>query len=853
MAWTIGRFTLDRQTRELRDDGNLIAIEARVFDFLVAIISHRDRVVGKEELIETVWSGRIVSDTAISSCLKSARAAVGDDGKQQRFIKTVHGKGYRFVADVQDMDVESPVSDTPTLQRDANSANNLPADRLALYGRHTEIAEICGLIHDNRMVSLLGIGGTGKTRLGIACGRDLLTVFDDGVWFVDLVPVNNAQGIDLAIAEAIGVTLTSAEPRQELAGRINGRRLLLILDNCEHISEMVSQAADYLLEHTSGPAMLATSREPLDLADEYRVNVEPLRVDGSGDFLDDAPLATGTNLAPNEPDARSPAAQLFCARAARLGIEIDAADFATVRAICTHLDGLPLAIELAAAQLRQLQLSELSARLDKRFDLLAGQQRPGSERQASLLNVLADTWEMLENNERKLLSQLAIFPGLFSVTDIEELIDENPELVVSRVFGRLVDRSLVRREGAHWRLLETVRLFAQRQMTADERQQFADAHASWCLDRVGDSMQQHCYSRTLANWCTGHFNDLRTARDHKFGQSEYGDAARIMAAQSYALHRDDGTRAAAALREIGVYLAKVNDTALTARLHFTGVLAAMAARSPEQIELHAEAGLNAAQESGNATLQAAALVWLSWATVFKDIDEALKQVRQASQLALEAGDDQTRDLADSYTACHLGLQRNYAEAADLARIVVSRTDQGADPADYPVHCAGNILASVTLIDNPEEAYDAMTTKGDNLTPFSMWTSKLLTANCQAYLGQLQESAAICAFIQEKFTRSGLSALPDLLIPASYMAYGLGEIEQARTWLRTVKEAGQPTQSFQMTITYRRLRETVDLSAQNPLVNQTLEAIGAHALAWMQEMGERKASSVTRPRLADPQS
>ena len=222
-------------------------------------------------------------------------------------------------------------------------------------------------------------------------------------------------------------------------------------------------------------------------------------------------------------------------------------------------------------------------------------------------------------------------------------------------------------------------------------------------------------------------------------------------------------------------------------------------------------------------------------------------------MAHEAGDDQTRDLADSYTACHLGLQRNYAEAADLARTVVSRTDQGADPADYPVHCAGNILASVTLLDNPDEAYNAMTSKGDNLNPFSMWTSKLLTANCQAYLGKLQECADVCTFIQEKLTRSGLSALPDLLIPASYMAYGLGEVEQARTWLRAVKEAGQPTQSFQMTITYRRLREAIDLSAQNPLASQTLEAIGAHALEWMQEMAERKGSSVTPSMSADPQS
>jgi len=371
MTWQIGTYKLDDRTRELRRDGSLVAIEGRVFDLLVELATQHDRVVTKDELIESVWRGRIISETAISSCIKSARAAIGDNGKEQKFLKTIHGKGYRL-AGARPIESETSVPqalDASTSEK--ADIDHLPADRFALFGRHRDIDSVVHLLSENRLVSLLGIGGTGKTRLAVAVGRSLLTTYPDGVWFVDLVPVSDSHGIDLALAEAIGLTLTSGARRDELAQLIKNRRLLLILDNCEHVSELVAEACDEILEKTHTPQFLMTSRKPLELADEFRMNVEPLTVEAT--------------------DGTSPAVELFRATAARLGILIEDEQLGTSQSICMNLDGLPLAIELAASQLRQLSLTELSERLDRRFELLSGRVRTGQQRQSSLKDVFVFT------------------------------------------------------------------------------------------------------------------------------------------------------------------------------------------------------------------------------------------------------------------------------------------------------------------------------------------------------------------------------------------------------------------------------------------------------------------------------
>ena len=209
--------------------------------------------------------------------------------------------------------------------------------------------------------------------------------------------------------------------------------MLLILDNCEHLRVEVADLLDELLEYTSAPVFLTTSRDPLNLLDEYRYTLDPLQTSTSG--------------------ATAPAAELFMATAQRHGAQYVADQPALVEQICTHLDGLPLAIELAAAQLRHLSLEELADRLHQRFEVLAGRERSPSGRQSNLASVLEDTWGMLAPDEQGLLGQLSTFPAQFTVTDIEQLLETFP----SNALSRLVDLGLITRtsrDGAWWRVLE---------------------------------------------------------------------------------------------------------------------------------------------------------------------------------------------------------------------------------------------------------------------------------------------------------------------------------------------------------------------------------------------------------------
>ncbi|MBT5866621.1 MAG: adenylate/guanylate cyclase domain-containing protein [Ilumatobacter sp.] len=262
------------------------------------------------------------------------------------------------------------VGEFPPLRTLNRVSNNLPVERTVLLGRDVEVAEIAEMLAQHRLVTLLGMGGTGKTRLASAVAADVAHDFADGAWFVDLVPTSGADQAAEAIATAMGLQLAGADLVAALANLVADRELLVVLDNCEHITDDVADVVDALLERTSRLRLLATSREPLQLPDERQVQVPPLDVtDG---------LA-------------SPAVQLFLTAAERVGAEVPPEEIASVTQICAHLDGLPLAVELAAAQLRQLGVGELADRLDQRFELLArGRRQRG--RQSSLQAVLEDTW-----------------------------------------------------------------------------------------------------------------------------------------------------------------------------------------------------------------------------------------------------------------------------------------------------------------------------------------------------------------------------------------------------------------------------------------------------------------------------
>jgi predicted ATPase/DNA-binding winged helix-turn-helix (wHTH) protein len=789
-------FDLDTATFELRRDGVLVPLEPKVFDVLAYLVRHRDRVVRKTELLDEVWGDRFVSDSALTSRIKRVRQALGDDGRSQRWVRTVHGRGYRFATDADEV-----VADDS-----AGAAHNLPAERTPLFGRDEAVAEVGALLEAHRLVSLLGIGGTGKTRLATAAGRRVLDRFPDGVWFVDLVSATDQRSVDTAVARAAGVALSPGDTRRQLADALADRAALFIVDNCEQVRDEAAATLDQLLEHTAGPRFLVTSREPLGLPDERQVPVPPLTFDGPA----------------------APAVTLFHACAERYGAAVPERDHVVVQRICAHLDGLPLAIELAAAQLRLLRPAEVADRLDQRFELLRVR-RSRPDRHESLLSVLEASLRMLDAEERDLLGRVAAFPGPFDLADVEQLCDDLPPGTPAALLGRLVECCLVVRiapDERRFRLLETVRLFVRREGDADRH---AAAHARWCLRRVGEAPHTHLYDFDLAEWCLRHHDDIRAAQRELSAAGRDRDAALLISGTAFAMHLDAGARAVEVLQWVDALLGRLDDPATVARLGFTGVFAGMAARSPAAIAGHGRDALRAARDSGDPELIAVALVLASWTTVFTDPAHAVAMVEEAAGLA---GTAATRNFADSYRAFHLAMARRYDEAVSQAERVIERSGP-AEGYGHDTFVAVVALVACCCVSEPERVRGFVPFLLTRLAPEnSMWAIEVVAAAVHAAAGERAEATALVLAIRARLDRAGRSSLPDLLVPPAVLAHRLGDRDRADRWLRAIRAAGLPTQSFQVTCVYRRLREAVEPGPDGTAPRETLAEIGDEAIEWM---------------------
>jgi predicted ATPase/DNA-binding CsgD family transcriptional regulator len=333
---------------------------------------------------------------------------------------------------------------------------NLPVPVSSFIGREAELAAVRGLVAGSRLVTLTGAGGAGKTRLGLQVAGGLADGAGDGVWFADLAPLRDPDLVAVTVADVLGVRRQPGRPVLDaLVEAVGGRSLLVLLDNCEHVIGACAKLADALLRGCPNLALLATSREPLGIDGERVYRVPSMSTPADGDtagairaseavrLLEDRAAAQGVLLAWDEPAAK------------------------VAGQICRRLDGIPLAIELAAARLRVLPTAELDARLDERFALLTGGSRAALPRQQTLRAMVDWSWELLTGAERAVLARLSVFAGGFGLAATEAVAagpDVPPGEVVGHL-GALVDKSLVQFDdtGAgpgRYRLLETVRQYA---------------------------------------------------------------------------------------------------------------------------------------------------------------------------------------------------------------------------------------------------------------------------------------------------------------------------------------------------------------------------------------------------------
>lgn len=507
-----GQYQIRPQRRELLHDGVPIELGGRAFDVLVALIEAQGTVITKDDLISRVWPDRVVEENNLQVQIAALRRAFGAD---RDLIRTVPGRGYQFVGDLRVGGADSAQSDGVA----AHAPTNLSPAVSALIGRNAEVAEVVELARAHRLVTLTGAGGIGKTRLCLEAARQLLPGFAGGAWVVELGPLSDADLVPVAVASALGLTLASgALSPERVAGALGTRHALIVLDNCEHVIDAAARMAEALLRVSPVACVLATSREPLRTAGEYVYRVPPLEVPAEHAGDDDL--------------LRFGAVQLFHerARAADPHFVTDRRMVAVIAAICRRLDGIPLAIELAAARTPLLGLEGLAARLDDRFRLLTGGLRTALPRQQTLRATLDWSHELLPEAERVALRRLAVFAGAFDLDAANAVAAGEPlaESDVVESMVNLVAKSLLSVVGsgvAQYRLLETTRAYALEKLRqAGELDLFARRHAEH-FRRLFETAAAEWETQTTAEWLSRygrHLDNLRAALDWAF--SPGGDA-----------------------------------------------------------------------------------------------------------------------------------------------------------------------------------------------------------------------------------------------------------------------------------------------------------------------------------------
>jgi predicted ATPase/DNA-binding winged helix-turn-helix (wHTH) protein len=518
-----GRFRVLPRRRELLADDRPIPLGGRTFDVLMALIEEQGAVVGKDALIGRVWPNRIVEESSLHVQISALRNAFGAD---RNLIRTISGRGYQFTGEIR------TVAASPHTQAVARTAVQVPAAARPLtnltepvselIGRDAEFDEVLGLTAAHRLVTLTGAGGIGKTRLGLEVGRRLLPKFADGVWVVELAPLSDPDLVPTAVATTLELDLADdvASP-ERVANALATKQLLLVLDNCEHLVGAAASMAETLLRANPAARVLATSREPLRAEGECLYRVPPLAVPTEGSRDAEDLLQYG-------------AVRLFVARAraAEPRFSPDGCVAEAIAAVCRYLDGIPLAIELAAARTTALGVEELAARLDDCFHLLTGGRRTALPRHQTLRATLDWSYELLPELERVVLRRLAIFAGGFTL-QAASTIAATDEIAGSEIIdcvANLVAKSLVAADlggaTAQYRLLETTRAYALEKLgQSGEFEQVARRHAEYCRDlfeRAGDELQ----TRPASEWLAAYgrrIDNLRAALDWAFSPS--GDVA----------------------------------------------------------------------------------------------------------------------------------------------------------------------------------------------------------------------------------------------------------------------------------------------------------------------------------------
>lgn len=483
-GYGFGPFKLYPNARRLFIDNKAIRLGARAFDLLAHLVVHAGEVQSKDALIAAAWPQSVVEEANLRVQLVGLRKALETHGGRD-FISNVPGRGYVFTANVSRLD--ALIEDEAQRNREAwglAPTTRLPGAAAALVGRRNEVNTLVQDTYLRRLVTVAGPGGIGKTSVAVAAARIIAEELSDGAVFVDLSTIGTGELVASAVAAAVGVSVVSGDPLANAIALLQDKHVVLVLDNCDPVLDATVVVVQRILAGTSTPLIVTTSREPLRIEAESVHRLPPLASPPEG-------LDTSLDAA-----MRFPAVQLFVQRALAIdgAFELSDDDAPGVALLCRRLDGMPLAIELAAARTAVLGVKELVQRLDDRLKVLKSDRRAVVPRHRTLEATLDWSFELLSGDEQRMLTRLAIFRERFSLEWALAVAADDAALGIEALAG-LVSKSLISVDVSNamtpYRLLETTRYYAMAKLQASgEGSLIARRHAIHVCALLGKAVDE---------------------------------------------------------------------------------------------------------------------------------------------------------------------------------------------------------------------------------------------------------------------------------------------------------------------------------------------------------------------------
>lgn len=672
-----------------------LPLGSRALDILNLLLERPGEVIRKDEIIARVWPNIFVDETVVRTHVSALRKVLGDNKRTKRYISNVPGRGYVFVAPVtSEQATRRPAA--PAEKREA--IHRVPPPLARMVGRDDVVSELAGLLPRRRFMTIVGPGGIGKTTVALAVAQKLVESYPDGVWFVDLASVVSPELVISTVATALGLPLLSPEPAAELVAALRDRRMLLVIDNCEHLLDAVAPLAEQIVARALGVHLLATSRERLRVEGEWVQHLTPL-----GFPLQEETLSAADALAFS-------AIELFVdrARASLDTFEMHDADASIVADICRNLDGLPLAIELAAAHVDTFGIRGLAERLSDRLTVLAKGRRTALPRHQTLRATFDWSYHLLAPVEQIVLCRLAIFSGRFTIQAAMALAEgaeiSQPDVVAALV--NLVAKSLVTADVSgdmtYYRLLELTRAYAGEKLAqSNQAGALARRHAAYCC-AVLNNAESDWEKLSRAEWLGSYsswIGDVRAALDWSFspgGDAALGIALTVASTPLWfarSLVSEFQERGERALAHIGT--GSLADSELEMKLNVALGAATLSARGPVPgMSARYARALEISESLGATTYQLRALWGLAGERYVQgDYHAALAYTERFGRLAELSGDAWAALVRDRMMALGLHLVGRQAEARPYAERALDHPAAANRTAHQSFHEYDNRVAA----------------------------------------------------------------------------------------------------------------------------------------------------------------